>query len=89
MSLNSIIFIDSLPKLDLHGMDSASSRLYIKEFINDNIIMKNEYIAIIHGIGSGILKKTTHEELKKNKNVLDFKTYYHNHGSTIVQLKLK
>ena len=50
-------------------------------------LIKNYNIAIIHGKGLGILKKTTHEVLRKNKRVLDFKIYYFNDGMTIVKLK--
>lgn len=89
MSLNNVIFIDSYPKLDLHGLDRDSARMYINDFINDNIKMHNEIIVIVHGIGSGILKKTTHLTLKTNKSVIEFKTFYHNHGCTLVSLKLK
>ena len=48
------IFIDNLPKLDLHGETRDSSRVLVKEFINDNYILKNNKIIIIHGIGKGI-----------------------------------
>ena len=73
MNLNDIIFIDNLPSLDLHGFDRETARVAINDFINDNIKLKNKFIVIIHGIGSGILKDTTHLTLKKNKNVLEFK----------------
>lgn len=89
MSLNSAIFIDSYPKLDLHGLDRDSAKMYINQFISDSIIQRHEIIVIVHGIGSGILKKATHETLKKNKNVIEFKTFYHNHGCTLVQLQNK
>ena len=65
MNLNDIIFIDSLPSLDLHGFDRETARVAINDFINDNIKMKNKFIVIIHGIGSGILKDATQLTLKK------------------------
>ena len=82
------LFISNLPSIDLHGYDRESARVAILDFINDNIKMKKKEIVIIHGIGSGILKKTTHEVLKKHKNVLDYKICYNNVGSTIVSLKI-
>ena len=81
------VFISNLPSIDLHGLDRDSARVAIIDFINDNIKLKNKEIVIIHGIGSGILKKTTHEVLKRNKNVLEYKVCYNNVGSTIVLLK--
>lgn len=81
------VFISNLPSIDLHGLDRDSARVAIIDFINDNIKLKNKEIVIIHGIGSGILKKTTHEVLKRNKNVLEYKVCYNNVGSTVVLLK--
>ncbi len=88
MKLNDVIFIDNLPKLDLHGTDSDTARVMINDFIKDNITMKNEIILIIHGIGSGIIKKATQETLKRNKNVIDFKIYNFNAGCTIAQIRI-
>ena len=88
MELKDIIFIDSFPKLDLHGFDREIAQVATNDFIRDNKKLKNEIIVIIHGIGSGIIRKTVHETLRKNRNVLDFKTFYNNNGSTIVKIKI-
>ena len=80
-------FIDFLPSLDLHGYDSVSAKIATEEFIKDNIVLKNKKIIIIHGIGKSIIKKTVHECLKKNKNVLSFKLNWNNSGITEVSLK--
>ena len=82
-----IIDISKLPTIDLHGEISDFARIRINEFINDNVKLKNEYIAIIHGKGSGILKKVTHETLKVNKYVDEYKICYFNDGMTLVKLK--
>ena len=87
MNLNSVIFVDNLPKLDLHGLDRDTARVAIQDFIRDNKIMKNEIINIVHGHGSGILKEITHQTLKNNRSVLEYKTFYNNDGCTIVKLK--
>ena len=88
MNLNDIIFIDSLPSLDLHGFDRDTARVAINDFINDNIKMKNKFIVIIHGIGSGILKDATQLTLKKNKNVIEYKIHPFNVGCTLVNINL-
>ena len=88
MELKDILFIDNLPKLDLHGFDRETARVEVNDFINENQKLKNEIFVIIHGIGSGVVKKTTHETLKKNKKVIEFKTFYNNNGSTIVKIKI-
>ena len=86
MKLNEIIFIDSLPTLDLHGFDQDYARIKINEFINDNYKMGNYNVVIIHGIGSGIIRRTTHDTLRKNKKVLDYKIFIGNIGCTIVEI---
>lgn len=89
MSLNNLIFYDNLPKLDIHGIDRDAASLYIGEFIEENYILNQKYFIIIHGIGTGVLKQTTKEVLKRHKKVVDFKTLYHNQGTTIVEIKGK
>ncbi len=88
MNLNNIIYLECFPKLDLHGLDRNCALLYIKDFINDNIKLKNEIITIIHGNGQKILKETTHNYLKSDKRIEDFKTFYFNDGCTVVKLKI-
>ncbi|MBQ8471967.1 MAG: Smr/MutS family protein [Bacilli bacterium] len=79
----------SIPTLDLHGEYKDSAIILTQEFINDNIILKNEYVLIIHGIGSDILRKSVHEYLRKEKKVLEFKRDFFNPGCTIVKLKIR
>ena len=80
--------INNYPSIDLHGEYKENAIILVKEFIQDNIILKNEYIVIIHGIGQDILRKSIHEYLKKDKNVLSYKQDFFNMGSTIVKLKI-
>ncbi len=88
MNLNDIIFINNLPTLDLHGFDRQTAKVAIDDFINDNIKMKNSFIVIIHGIGSGILKETTQKTLAINKKVIEYKIYPFNVGCTIAKIDL-
>lgn len=89
MNINDVVFIDNLPKLDLHGYTSQEIKYYIDTFINDNYKLKNEFINIIHGIGTGTLRQKTHEILKNNQKIIEYKTYYYNNGCTIAHIKLK
>lgn len=88
MELKEVIFTESFPKLDLHGLDRETARVEIEDFIRDNKKLKNDIIVIIHGIGSGIIRNATHETLRKNKSVIEYKTLYNNNGSTIVKIKV-
>lgn len=87
LNLNHILFVEQFPKLDLHGFDRESARVAINDFIKDNLLLKNEFFLIIHGIGSGILLKTTQETLKRNRHILQYRLHYMNPGCTIVQLR--
>lgn len=83
------IFLDRYPKMDLHGLDRDSARMMTNDFVLENVMMGNETIVIIHGIGTGIVKREVHETLKNNKNVIDYKTDNFNSGCTVVKLKIK
>lgn len=76
------------PVLNLHGETRDSAPFLINSFVNDNMKLKIEYIGIIHGRSSNILKNTTHDLLKRNKYVDSFKVDIFNPGLTIVKLKL-
>ena len=77
----------SFPSIDLHGIDRDYAKILVREFIDDQVKLKEKNIIIIHGIGTGIVKKAVHEELKNNRNVKDFKLDNFNIGCTIVTLK--
>ena len=76
------------PKLDLHGEIVAIVEVLVNSFINDNILLKNEYIIIIHGKSTNILTEEVNKVLKNNKNVLEFRRNNWNLGETIVKLKI-
>jgi len=79
-------FYSYLPTIDLHGYDRDYARIKINEFVEDQHKLKQKKIVIIHGNGSGILKKTTQETLRKNKYVKTFKIDNFNSGMTIVEI---
>ena len=88
MNIDDIIYIDSLPTIDLHGYDRMYARLKVNDFINDNLKLKNQFIVIVHGKGSSILKREVHDVFSKNKYVIDYKIYYNNVGCTIAKLDI-
>ncbi|HIR48755.1 MAG TPA: Smr/MutS family protein [Candidatus Faecimonas gallistercoris] len=75
------------PVLDLHGFDRDYARIMIEDFIYDCYRMKSRKAIIIHGIGSGVLRKTTQEVLNKSRYVEEAKLDIFNAGETIVVLK--
>ena len=82
------IFLSRYPKIDLHGFDRDTARMTVNDFVSENVILGNEMIVIIHGIGTGIVKREVHEALRVNKNVIDYKLDNFNSGCTIVKLKI-
>ena len=83
------IFLDNLPKIDLHGFDKESARVITNDFINEAIYLVYKEIIIIHGIGTGIVKKSVHETLSRNKHVESYKLDNFNNGCTRVILKIE
>ena len=81
------MIISSYPSIDLHGMDKEYAIFKVKEFIDDCYKLKCEYIVIIHGIGTGILRNTVNSYLKKEKRVLEYKLDFMNPGVTLVRLR--
>ena len=67
------IFLDMLPKIDLHGYDAMSAGVAVNDFILENYLLNQTKVVIIHGIGKGIVKKAVHEQLNKNNYVLSYK----------------
>lgn len=84
-----ITLYSNCPTLDLHGMDRDYATILINDFIRDNYEMKNETVIIIHGIGTGVIRKTTQEVLRRNKLVSEFKIDNFNAGETIVKILTK
>ena len=73
--------------LDLHGETLDVTMYLVKNFINDNIKMKNEYIAIIHGNGE-VLKNNLLKYLKKAKKIKEYNIDIYNSGQTLIKLDI-
>lgn len=82
-----MLLFENVPTLDLHGMDRDYAKLLVKEFLNDAKKMHQERLVIIHGKGSGILKRTVHETLAKNSSVERYELDLYNDGCTLVKLR--
>ena len=82
------IFLKNLPHLDLHGYDIETARVSTNDFINDNLVMKNKKIVIVHGKGTGVVKKSVHETLSRRKEIIKYHTDGLNDGCTIAYLNI-
>ena len=78
------------PELDLRGMDALEASAVLTLFL-DNAYMANlTQVRIIHGKGTGVLRKTVQDELRKNKHVKQFRLGVYGEGEdgvTIAELK--
>ena len=78
-----------MPQLDLHGEDRVGAKIKLNTFLKDNYELGINEVAIIHGVGKGILKKEVLLFLKDDKRVLDYNIDCFNDGCTLVLLKDK
>ncbi len=78
-----------MPQLDLHGEDRISAKIKINSFLNDNCKLEIEEVAIIHGVGKGILKKEVLKMLRDDKRVLEYNIDCFNDGCTLARLNIK
>ena len=84
-----LIHRTSMPELDLHGEDRIGASIKVNHFIDDNYNLGIEEISIVHGIGSGILKKEVLKVLKNNKKVVEYNIDCFNEGCTLVKIMKK
>lgn len=82
-----MIITSKTPKLDLHGEKSSMIEVLVNDFINLNVLLKNDGVIIIHGKSTNILTKEVHSVLKNNNQVKNFYLDNWNLGQTIVELK--
>lgn len=80
--------LNKYPSIDVHGETCDTIYTVIKSFVTDNIKLRNEIIIIVHGKGTGILKKEIHYYLSRMKEIKNYYLDYWNQGVTVVELKL-
>ena len=78
-----------MPQLDLHGEDRIGAKIKLNTFINDNCKLGNSEIAIIHGVGKGILKNEVLLLLRNDKRVINYNIDCFNDGCTLALLDIK
>ena len=77
-------------KLDLRGMRYDEASDAIDKYIDDCIVSGINSMTIIHGFGSGVLRKLVNDKLKGNDNILEYRYGGETEGgfgATIVTLK--
>ncbi|MDZ7763295.1 MAG: endonuclease MutS2 [Melioribacteraceae bacterium] len=77
-------------RLDIRGDKPEEAEFKIIKFLDDAYASNLDKAEILHGKGTGSLKKTVHEILKQHENVTDFyfaKIEFGGDGITIVEFK--
>lgn len=78
------------PRLDLRGMRYEEAERLLYEYFDDLLLSDLKHITIIHGYGTGVIRKLVQEFLAGNQNVLEYRYGGEKEGgmgSTIVTLK--
>ena len=84
------LYENQYPKLDLHGEYVVTAYTVVHNFITDQIKLKEEYLILIHGKGTGKLREGIHAYLKTSKYVKSYRIAGFgegDYGVTIVELK--
>ena len=77
-------------EIDLRGMDSLEAVMAAERYIDSAVMGKLNTVTIIHGKGTGALRKAVQDMLKRNKSVKSFRLGNFGEGEagvTIVELK--
>lgn len=77
-------------ELDIRGMETVEAESVVEGFLSAAVMGKLETVVIIHGKGTGALRKAVHALLKKNKLVKSFRLGVYGEGEsgvTVVTLK--
>ena len=77
-------------ELDLRGQTIEEAIMMVDQFIDSCTLLGIKTITIIHGKGTGALRKAVHEILRRNKAVKSFRLGRYGEGEagvTIVELK--
>ena len=77
-------------ELDIRGLESLEAESVVETFISSAVMGHLETVTIIHGKGTGALRKAVHEILRRNKAVRTFRLGVYGEGEsgvTVVTLK--
>ena len=77
-------------ELDIRGMETLEAESVVETFLSSAVMGHLETVTIIHGKGTGALRKAVHDILRRNKNVKSFRLGVYGEGEsgvTVVTMK--
>ena len=77
-------------ELDIRGLETLEAESVVSNYIDAAVMSKLNTVTIIHGKGTGALRKAVHEWLKRNRAVKSFRLGRYGEGEagvTVVELK--
>ena len=77
-------------ELDIRGYETLEAESVVENYLDAAVMAKLETVTIIHGKGTGALRKAVHEILRRSKVVKSFRLGRYGEGEagvTVVELK--
>ena len=77
-------------ELDIRGLETLEAEAVVENFLSAAVMGRLETVIIIHGKGTGALRKAVHDILRRNKAVKSFRLGVYGEGEsgvTVVTLK--
>jgi len=77
-------------ELDIRGMETLEAESVVENFLSAAVMGKLETVTIIHGKGTGALRKSVHDILRRSRLVKDYRLGVYGEGEagvTVVTLK--
>ena len=77
-------------ELDIRGYETLEAESVVENYLDAAVMAKLETVTIIHGKGTGALRKAVHDILRRNKAVKDYRLGVYGEGEsgvTVVTLK--
>ena len=90
MGVRVIGSVRAASELDIRGMDSLEAEAVVSQYLDSAVMGKLNVVTVIHGKGTGVLRKTVHQMLRKDPRVKSFRLGVYGEGEagvTVVELK--